>query len=184
MEDSRRAIGPGPDEFIKYILAPEHLQYSQAFYGVFAEIYHRTNATTAEFFDGMGELLSRLKGNYALAIATNKARVNTQPLIEKLLLDRWFDLIITRDEATRPKPEPDMLLACCEHFGVSPARALMIGDTDNDVLAALAAEMPSALALWGYSDHLLRLSRIADFSLSHPLQLLDLLNGEGASHVE
>ena len=184
LENSRKAIGPGPDEFIKYILLPEHLHHSQAFYAAFAEIYRRINATAAELFDGMAPLLDQLKGNYALAMATNKARVNTQPLIEKFGLDRWFQLIVTRDEAARPKPEPDMLLSICRHFDIEPQRSLMVGDTDNDVISAAAAKMPCALALWGYSDHFEQLSKIADFSISHPLDLLNLVNHSKDRHVE
>ncbi|MCB0907372.1 MAG: HAD family hydrolase [Nocardioidaceae bacterium] len=47
--------------------------------------------------------------------------------------------VIGRDAGRRPKPAPDGLLAACARLGVTPADAVMIGDSTWDLEAARAA---------------------------------------------
>jgi len=44
------------------------------------------------------------------------------------------------------------LLAACEQMGVKPADALMLGDSDNDVLAARAAGCIVWCVPYGYNE--------------------------------
>jgi phosphoglycolate phosphatase len=50
------------------------------------------------------------------------------------------------------KPHPALLLAACDRLGVSPAHALMIGDSVNDALASRAAGCPVVLVETGYNE--------------------------------
>ena len=47
-----------------------------------------------------------------------------------------IDLVVGRDAAIRPKPEPDGLLAACRRLGVPAQDAVMIGDSSWDEGAA------------------------------------------------
>jgi len=47
-----------------------------------------------------------------------------------------IDLVVGRDAAIRPKPEPDGLLAACRRLGVPAQDAVMIGDSSWDAGAA------------------------------------------------
>jgi phosphoglycolate phosphatase len=49
------------------------------------------------------------------------------------------DVVVGRDAYVLPKPEPDGLLAACEYLNVTPARAVMIGDSRWDAQAAARA---------------------------------------------
>lgn len=49
------------------------------------------------------------------------------------------DLVVGRDAAIRPKPWPDGLHAACRSLGVTPDRAVMIGDATWDEEAARRA---------------------------------------------
>lgn len=51
------------------------------------------------------------------------------------------DLVIGANDVAHEKPAADMLLLACERLGVSPARAVMVGDSRFDREAALAAEV-------------------------------------------
>ena len=52
----------------------------------------------------------------------------------------------------RKKPDPAPLLYACERFEVSPAHALFIGDSLNDVTAARAAGCPVWCVPYGYNE--------------------------------
>ncbi len=48
-------------------------------------------------------------------------------------------VVVGRDPAMRPKPEPDAVIEACRILGVAPASAAMVGDSTWDAQAALAA---------------------------------------------
>ncbi len=54
-----------------------------------------------------------------------------------------FDLIVSGDDATRPKPFPDAYLQACAALEVAPAEAVAIEDSPTGVRAAVAAGVPT-----------------------------------------
>ncbi len=68
--------------------------------------------------------------------------VTSGPSYQKLKLriaklDRYFDVIITRDDVNAIKPEPKIFLHALERLGVEPGEAVMIGDSlQQDVYGA------------------------------------------------
>ena len=90
--------------------------------------------------DGLHELLARLRRRYRTAMATNRGKT-TRGVVERFALEPLLDFVIGVLEVERPKPHPDMLLRCAEHFGLSPDRAVYVGDQANDARSAGAAGM-------------------------------------------
>ena len=84
------------------------------------------------------ETLAWLKDRGATALATNRGGTVPQ-LLEHFALDRHFDLVVGLHVVTRPKPAPDMLLHCLEHFALEAAEAVYVGDSPSDRAAAEAA---------------------------------------------
>jgi phosphoglycolate phosphatase-like HAD superfamily hydrolase len=60
-------------------------------------------------------------------------------------LAQMFDLIITAQDVKAPKPDPEGIKSALNTFGVSGSRALMLGDTDRDIMAAHNAGIDSLL---------------------------------------
>lgn len=50
------------------------------------------------------------------------------------------------------KPDPAALHILCQHLGVEPSAAVMIGDADTDLRMAAGAGMPAIAAAWGWSQ--------------------------------
>ncbi len=183
MEIAKKAIGPGPHDFVKYILG-DAMHRVDEFHQIFRPLYWERCADHAEPFDGIVELLKDLHdADIKCAVATNKAQQGTHAVLKALELEHHFDLILSRDQVEHPKPAPDMLLKACSELDVHPARALMLGDTDNDILAANAASIKSALALWGFADHFDDLKKISTFAVEHPLDVLDIIESEMVINV-
>jgi phosphoglycolate phosphatase len=67
------------------------------------------------------------------------------------LTDR-FRAIVGPDQAPRAKPDASHLLRTIDLAGGDPRRALMVGDSVNDVLAAKNAEIPVVVVSFGYTD--------------------------------
>jgi phosphoglycolate phosphatase len=99
------------------------------------------------------EALDRLAGAGAtLAVCTNKRTDLSLAVMDALKLTDRFKVIVGPDQAPRAKPDPSHLLRTIDLAGGDPKRALMVGDSINDVLAARNAEIPVVVVSFGYTD--------------------------------
>jgi phosphoglycolate phosphatase len=115
--------------------------------------YAQTVGTTAVLFPGAMDGVRRLHdAGLKLAVVTNKPRFFSERLLARAEVDRFFAAIVAGDDGHRRKPEGDMLLAVCRVLGTAPAETLMLGDSDNDVLAARAAGCPVWCVPYGYNE--------------------------------
>jgi phosphoglycolate phosphatase len=119
----------------------------------FEEQYGRTVGTQARLFPGVSEGLRLFHASgFPLGVVTNKPRYFTERLLAGLAVDSLFSAVITGDDGIRRKPYGDMLLAACRVMGTKIEAALMVGDSDNDVLAARAAGCPVWCVPYGYNE--------------------------------
>lgn len=104
-------------------------------------------------FDGTLPMLHALKQrNHSLGVATGKSRRGLDEVLHTVQLKGLFDATRTADE-TRSKPHPQMLLELMAELGVSPDRALMIGDTTHDLQLAVNAGVASVGVSYGAHEH-------------------------------
>lgn len=100
----------------------------------------------APLYSGIEALLSRLKREHkklALITATDREVIDLV-LAHHNLVD-LFDLVITADDITEHKPDPEGILFALKTFGVEKTRAVMLGDSDKDLGAAQNAGIDSIL---------------------------------------
>jgi len=86
-----------------------------------------------------------------LACLTNKPLDFARPLLKAKGLDGFFAQVFGGDSFERKKPDPLPLLKTCEALGTLAAQTLMVGDSENDGLAARAAGCPVVLVSYGYN---------------------------------
>ncbi|WP_291012762.1 phosphoglycolate phosphatase [Hydrogenophaga sp.] len=114
--------------------------------------YLTINGQFADVFPGVIEGLEGLRARgLRLACLTNKPLAFAQGLLETKGLAGYFVEVFGGDSFERRKPDPLPLLKTCEALGSEPARTLMVGDSQNDALAARAAGCPVALVTYGYN---------------------------------
>lgn len=75
----------------------------------------------------------------ALASSNNKESVNL--IVEKFELNKYLKVIMTGEDVSEGKPNPEIFLKTAEKLGVSPSNCIVIEDAKNGVLAAKAAGM-------------------------------------------
>jgi len=115
--------------------------------------YAQTVGTDARLFAGVMPGLRRLaEAGMPMGVVTNKPRFFTEMLLRRLEIDAFFGAVVAGDDGIRRKPHADMLLAACERMGSRPAQSLMVGDSDNDVIAARAAGCPVWCVPYGYNE--------------------------------
>jgi len=75
-----------------------------------------------------------------LAIATSGQKAKQFPVIEGTGLKlEWFDVVITGDDVTRKKPDPEIYALAAARLGLEPARCVVFEDAPVGVQAARAA---------------------------------------------
>lgn len=105
-------------------------------------IWMREAATVeAPWFEGVLELLTRLSATYRLGLVTAGSKPRVYDELGRAGLTNLFQTIITADDVTAPKPDPDGLNRALRQVGVQPHQALYIGDTLADWKTAQAAQM-------------------------------------------
>jgi len=119
----------------------------------FMRHYRRLNGHAAVVYPGVAGALTQLhRGDLRLACVTNKPREFTLELLARVgLLDR-FEVVISGDDTAQKKPHAEPLLAACGRLGVAASDAVMIGDSENDLLSARAAGCRVILVEGGFNE--------------------------------
>ena len=99
--------------------------------------------------EGLRELTER---GLKLAVVTNALQHLAETVLTRFGIASYLQLIIGGDRVSQPKPHPAPLWHACDHFGVDPQQALMVGDSVNDVAAARAAGCAIVCVPHGYDQ--------------------------------
>jgi phosphoglycolate phosphatase len=120
--------------------------------GIYMRHYAECCTERSRLFAGVREALElwRERG-VAMACVTNKSARFTGPLLDHFDLHTLLPVAVSGDTLPQRKPDAAPLLLACQQLHVAPGRALMIGDSRNDVLAARAAGMPVVCVNYGYN---------------------------------
>ncbi|MFN3432128.1 MAG: HAD family hydrolase [Candidatus Sericytochromatia bacterium] len=97
-------------------------------------------ANVARPLPGVVETIHALHhAGWKLGIATTDQTPSAQRFLERAGLAHCFSAVVGADQVARSKPAPDLFERACALAGVSPQRAVMVGDLDIDLLMGRAA---------------------------------------------
>jgi HAD superfamily hydrolase (TIGR01509 family) len=84
--------------------------------------------------------LSRLRTEgFGLAVCSNSVRQSVEAMMRLAALDTYLDLMVSNEDVTRGKPDPEMYLKAMAALGVAPDECLILEDNDHGIEAALAS---------------------------------------------
>lgn len=84
--------------------------------------------------------LSKLKANgYRLAVGSNSIRDTIEVMMRKAALEGYLEFIISNQDVSRPKPDPEMYVKAITKLGLSPQECLIVEDNENGLRAAHAS---------------------------------------------
>ena len=142
------AVGEGASVLVDRLMGPGS---AERWLPVYLKHYHAINATTATLYPNVREGLAAMRAaGLAIACVTNKPRELIAPLFDHLGIATSFDAVVGGGDTAEKKPHPAPLLAACDRLEIPPSAAVMIGDSQNDALAARAAGMRSLTLPYGY----------------------------------
>ena len=114
---------------------------------------YRKNLTVNTYaYKGVVNALNQLKErNIKMAIVTNKPFDFIAPVLKFIGIKEYFSLWLGADSLPTKKPNPEPLLHICKELNISPEKAIMVGDSKNDILAAQNAKINSIGLTYGYN---------------------------------
>ncbi len=119
---------------------------------LFLLFYKKHLCVNTKIYSNVLTTLRSLKAEgYRLAIVTNKPIDFVAPILDGLHLNDLFELILGGDSLEKKKPDPLPLQHVCEKLNIPVEKAVMVGDSKNDILAANAAKMQSIGVTYGYN---------------------------------
>jgi beta-phosphoglucomutase len=115
--------------------------------------------------------LAHLKSmGYQMAVCSNSVRASVELMMEKAGLISYFDLLISNEDVTNGKPDPEMYLTAMKRLGISSKECLILEDNENGIKAAIASK-----------GHLMRISDVQDVNLEDILSKINEIEKPGVS---
>lgn len=119
----------------------------------YLSIYQAMLARQTAPFDGVEPLLRQLESDALVwGIVTNKPAFLADELVKRLGWSDRLSAMVSGDTLAVKKPDPAPVLLACECAGISPHRAVFVGDDLRDVEAGSAAGLYTVAVSWGYLD--------------------------------
>ncbi|MCL4377942.1 MAG: HAD family phosphatase [Actinobacteria bacterium] len=128
-------------ESIKRILEARGLKYEQSIKNTLKERYVRNLKKEVTAFPYIHELLHKIKGNFKIGLATNSRIREVEIIFNRLNLNTYFDLKLSRNDIKKVKPDPEIYLKGAEIFNVSPSECVVFEDSIVGITAAKSAGM-------------------------------------------
>ncbi len=84
--------------------------------------------------------LSKLKSEgYRLAVASNSIRNSVEMMMEKSRLSQYLEFMLSNQDVTKSKPDPEIYLTSISKLGLEPLECLIVEDNPNGIKAAKAS---------------------------------------------
>ena len=84
----------------------------------------------------MLDILQLAKLEYKIALVTTASRQNSFEILEHFQLSDFFDLVITREDVSHSKPDPEGYKKALQYFQVETSNAIIFEDSDSGLEAA------------------------------------------------
>ncbi len=140
--DFRKNFGQRNDTIIRDMLGGVSLEIVNSI-GSKKEVYYRDAVKGhVAALPGAIDLLQSLRADgFRCAIASAAPRANVELILSELGVSSLFDALVSYEDVTRGKPDPQVYLLAAERVSVAPLRCLVLEDAVAGVEGAKAAGM-------------------------------------------
>ncbi len=145
---------------------------------LYQKAYEKSHDELACSIPGVKEALEELqRRGYALGIATSKRDFTTRRALEFFDLIPIFSVVITANDTTRHKPDPDPLYEAMRRLEAGQAETSYIGDSPHDLKSAHAAGVAAGAVRWSPFEREVLEAEEPDYWIDEPGSLLELFAG-------
>ena len=76
---------------------------------------------------------------YKLAVCSNSVRQSVESMMKLSALDSYLDHMVSNEDVSKGKPDPEMYLKSMKTLGLKPEECLILEDNDHGIQAAIAS---------------------------------------------
>ncbi|GGL54290.1 pyrophosphatase PpaX [Sporolactobacillus putidus] len=132
-------------------------------------------------FPYVRETLGQLRDQgCALGVVTTKKRDMVNKGLEFAQIADYFDTVVTSDDVTRLKPDPEPVEKAMKNLAAEPEVTLMVGDSPSDIQAGQRAHVRTAGVGWSMKGRAVLENMRPDFLLDKMSDLLGLIHKAGS----
>lgn len=141
-------VGDGARTLVARALGNPEINDLETALRFFRAYYAEHLVDHSRLYDGVLETLQHFR-HKKKALLSNKPQEFTEPLLARIDLSKFFDVIVGARPDLKLKPDPQPVHFILDQLGVPAAGALIIGDGENDVLAGKAAGITTCAVTYG-----------------------------------
>ena len=153
----RKIVGPSLRILVSTLLAlPESDGRVEAVAKSFRALYDAEGWQDTVAYEGVRPTLDVLRARgMRLFVATNKVERPTRAILAHLGLDDGFEIVLCRDSVKPPFPsKAEMAAYLLASTGLGAGDVLLVGDSEDDALAARHNNVAFCWAAYGYRSSL------------------------------
>lgn len=118
----------------------------------FLEFYFENCSNRSFLYPNVFNTLRQLKSKFKIALCTNKKQFITEKILMDFKIKDFFDCVLGSNPKIKLKPDTEMLEHCLSECNIAPEKAIMIGDSSNDIIPAKTLGMKSIYVTYGYGN--------------------------------
>jgi phosphoglycolate phosphatase len=124
-------VGDGIKRLLRLAVGENNQARYEEALRIFRGYYMKHCLDRTRYYPGVETVLTHFAGKHK-AVATNKSLEYTHVILNGLG-SHHFAVVVGGDDGFGLKPEPGMLLSIIDKLGVAKERAVLVGDSTNDI---------------------------------------------------
>lgn len=104
-------------------------------------LYQKLILKHVKTYPGVINLIKKLSKKYVLALATSSVKKEAFLTLNHFKVKDYFKAIVTADDITRGKPDPEPYLLAAKKLSLAPNKCVAIEDSVSGIISAKAAKM-------------------------------------------
>jgi HAD superfamily hydrolase (TIGR01509 family) len=102
-------------------------------------LYSEWLAQAPRLTDGITEVLDALHGKYVMGVVTSSRKDHFDLIHRTTGMLKYFDFVLTADDFSRVKPDPEPYLMAVARSGIDPGACVAVEDSERGLQSATAA---------------------------------------------
>jgi phosphoglycolate phosphatase len=152
-ESLRWCIGPPLKESLVTLLGPREEHLADAAVAKYRERFGSVGLFENALYPEIESTLDQLmKGGHNLSVATSKATVFADRIIDHFGLRKYFRSVDGSELDGARSNKADLIAHILKRDAISPTDAIMIGDREHDIIGARRNGVKGIGVLWGYGS--------------------------------
>ena len=165
-------VGDGVKRLLRLAVGEDNQSRYEEALSVFRRHYLDHCLDRTRFYPGVDEVLHHFQEKDK-AVATNKSIEYTKVILDGLG-PHHFSYVVGGDDGFGLKPEPGMLLHILEQLNIKKDRAVLVGDSTNDINAAHNAGIRVCAVGYGMGNRNKMAFCRPDWFIEQPQDLIEL----------